>query len=151
MPFKINYYPSKQNPALVRKVYLPLKYYSAANYDDTSRYKYIRTLCAKHQVHPNKFIQQSHEYNNAKPYHETIYKRGIAKRDGDSYYVVQNTSEDRLDIISQRYYGSPIFWWVIAQANASVIFDPFNVPRGTKLRIPQISSLYRTGGILDVR
>lgn len=151
MPFRINYYPSKENPALVKKVYLPLTYYSPAYYKNTSRYKNVETLRTKHQIHPNRFIPQSHEHDNAKPYHKTIYKRGISKQEDDSYYVVENISQGRLDIIAQKYYGSASLWWVIAQANGSVIFNPFNVPRGTTLRIPQLSSLYLTGGILGGR
>ena len=55
--------------------------------------------------------------------------------------------ENRLDIISNKYYGTPRYWWVIALANE--IIDPFDIPIGTYLRIPSLISLYNTGGVLS--
>lgn len=36
------------------------------------------------------------------------------QRDDLQYTTIQT---DRLDLLAQRYYGDPIFWWVIAVAN----------------------------------
>ena len=55
--------------------------------------------------------------------------------------------EDRLDIISTSFYGTPKYWWVIAMANN--IIDPFTLEIGTNLRIPPIISLYNKGGVLS--
>lgn len=41
----------------------------------------------------------------------------------------------RLDKISQRYYGSPFYDWIILQANPEFIFE-FDIPDGTIIRIP---------------
>lgn len=47
----------------------------------------------------------------------------------------QSTSVDRLDTLANQFYGSPIFWWVIAVANDMELIEvELNV--GTVLRIP---------------
>ena len=42
---------------------------------------------------------------------------------------------DRLDVLAQTYLGSPSLWWQIMDINPEII-DPFNIPYGTQLRIP---------------
>lgn len=59
----------------------------------------------------------------------------------DKFVEVYAGFENRLDLISWRVYGSPLYWWVIA--SASGIYDPFDVPVGTKLRIPPIEEVMR--------
>lgn len=148
MPIKFNLYPSRQKPDTYRTVYLPIQYYLPRSYEFTSRYSQVRTLRTKRDVHPNKFVPQAQERTGAKTYHETVYTRGVQRTDADVMYKVTPRTENRLDMIAYTYYGSPIFWWVIAQANASTLFNVFNVPRGTILRIPPLSSLYLRGGFL---
>lgn len=47
----------------------------------------------------------------------------------------QSTAVDRLDTLANQFYGSPIFWWVIAVANGMELIEvELNV--GTVLRIP---------------
>lgn len=151
MPIKFNMYPSRQKPDIFRTIYLPVNYYNPRKYASVSRYMYVRTLRTKRDVHPNKFIPQSQERTGAKPYHETIYVRGVRRSSSDRYHMVNEQTENRLDIISQLYYGTPTFWWAIAQANASTLFNVFDIPRGTKLRIPEMTSLYADGGYLSGR
>ena len=55
----------------------------------------------------------------------------IPERDDDIYVITQYG--DRLDALSNQYYGDPHFWWYIAKAN-NLKFN--NVPEGTTLRIP---------------
>lgn len=43
---------------------------------------------------------------------------------------------DRIDTISFRYYGDPLLWWYIADANPEV-FYPEDLQPGQSLRIPQ--------------
>ena len=63
----------------------------------------------------------------------TIYP-DVEKTDTDIY--IMSTSTDRLDLLANKYYGTPRLWWVIAQANeignGNMLIEP-----GTKLRIPQ--------------
>ena len=58
---------------------------------------------------------------------------------GDVYHVVSSTEEGRLDIISNKYYGSPTLWWAIALANEFI--DPFVVNAGEMIRIPSLLTL----------
>jgi nucleoid-associated protein YgaU len=70
----------------------------------------------------------------------------IEKSSSDQYYTVTSETENRLDKISYSFYRTIELWWVIAHANN--IINPFVVPVGTTLRIPQIGNLYSVGGIL---
>ena len=66
--------------------------------------------------------------------------------DGSVYHTVEASEENRLDIISNIYYGTPSLYWAIAMANN--IIDPMIVVKGTVLRIPSYESLFVTGGPL---
>jgi len=58
----------------------------------------------------------------------------------DRIYTVPAQYEGRLDLISNIFYGSPTYWWAIAEANA--IVDPLvEVTTGAQLRIPLQSRL----------
>lgn len=48
--------------------------------------------------------------------------------------VVTEFEVDRLDLVSQRVYNTPVNWWIIARFNA--IINPNAVPSGTQLKIP---------------
>lgn len=45
-------------------------------------------------------------------------------------------NKDRLDKISQEYYNSPLFGWLILQANPTVGSIEFEIPNNSILRIP---------------
>ena len=57
------------------------------------------------------------------------------------YTVVDIGSTTSLDFLSNKYYGRPDYWWIIADFNR--IQDPFIplYPRFTKLKIPSIASI----------
>ena len=107
-----------------RRVYKQRKYLKPIIYKNDSRYKNLRTL-----------------YNEDRKVivHENWNKVSIPRSSQDKYYTVEMVSENRLDMIASSYYNSPRYWWVIALAND--IDDPFDVPKGTLLRIPPLSSL----------
>lgn len=107
-----------------RRVYKQRKYLKPIIYKNDSRYKSLRTL-----------------YNEDRKVivHENWNKVSIPRSSQDKYYTVEMVSENRLDMIASSYYNSPRYWWVIALAND--IDDPFDVPKGTLLRIPPLSSL----------
>ena len=120
--FKINHYPSEHKPDFFRKEYKDIEFLSPVKYTAISRYETINTL-----------------KEMGKSYHVTNRKRGVLKNQQDTYYQVTNMTENRLDLISMIHYNSPIYWWVIAQANN--IFDVLvDVKCGIKLRIPPLSS-----------
>lgn len=68
--------------------------------------------------------------------------------ESDDYvtYIVTEADQNRLDLIARKFYSSPTLYWIIGYFND--IKDPFNVPVGTELKIPPISALYKSGGIL---
>ena len=58
----------------------------------------------------------------------------IPKTTKDRFHEVSARDENRIDLISNQYYGTPRYWWVIAYA--SNIYNPLDLPIGTILRIP---------------
>ena len=53
----------------------------------------------------------------------------------DKRYIFKS-GLSRLDKISQQYYGSPGFGWLIMMSNPNYGGDEFNIPDGTILTIP---------------
>jgi hypothetical protein len=67
----------------------------------------------------------------------------IPKDVNDIYAIT--TEGDRLDLLSQQFYGDINFWWIIASGNPDII--PQNslfIPSGTEIRIPYNVSLAQT-------
>ena len=59
----------------------------------------------------------------------------IPKLDTD-YYVEYRRGKTRLDIVSNEYYGSPNYGWLILQANPEAGSLEFAIKDRTMLRIP---------------
>lgn len=116
----------------LREIFYPLQYYVPKDYKNNSRYTNLRRL----------YDEEKGVY-----YHESWNQKFIDESAEDNFFTVTESEENRLDLVSYSYYGTPNYWWVIAIAN--YIIDPFNVPVGTNLRIPPIVSLYNEGGILS--
>lgn len=53
--------------------------------------------------------------------------------------VIQDNVIDRLDLLSWKYYGTPKYWWILAYYNS--IENPFSLPYGTIVRIPDMQTL----------
>lgn len=118
--FKINQYPSEHKPDFFRRIYKDKEFLSPATYSKMSRYETLSTL-----------------KELGKQYHVTNRKRFVNYSNDDIFYEVTNMTENRLDLISLIHYNSPIYWWIIAEAN--YIFDALTeIPRGTMLRIPPL-------------
>ena len=68
---------------------------------------------------------------------------------GTDKYILYKKGKDRLDKMSQEYYGSPTFGWLILQSNPTAGGIEFEIPDNFFLRIPYplISSLqdYKRG------
>ncbi|MGL6066716.1 MAG: hypothetical protein ACRC0R_06530 [Cetobacterium sp.] len=58
--------------------------------------------------------------------------------------IVSKSMENRLDYIAEKYMGNGRFWWVIADYNK--ILNPFILPVGTELEIPDLSDMHGRGG-----
>jgi hypothetical protein len=70
----------------------------------------------------------------------------ITPRTEDMIFKVDVKTENRLDLIANKYYKNSRMWWVIAEANK--ISDPTKVPVGVTLIIPNIASIFGVGGVL---
>lgn len=117
-----------------REVFRTVNYQSTVKYKNACRYKNLRTI---------------QDETTGKIYHESWDQKFVDRSKNDQYFVVTLVEENRLDIISNYFYETPKYWWVIALAN--YIKDPFDIPVGKQLRIPQITSLYNEGGVLSGR
>ena len=53
--------------------------------------------------------------------------------------VVLVEEENNIELVSQRCYNNPSYWWVICRFNG--ILNPCNIPIGLKLRIPNIQQI----------
>ena len=120
--FKINQYVSINKPDYIRWCYEDVALSSPIEYDDRSRYERVQTI-----------------RSDGKEYHATNRIRGVKYSDNDQLFVVDNSCKNRLDKVAQIVYGNSNYWWVLAHANN--MFDSFNVPVGTKLRVPPIDNL----------
>ena len=58
----------------------------------------------------------------------------------NSDIYIQITSPDRLDILSETFYGDQSLWYIIAQANG-LGKGTYRVPEATLLRIPNLPEL----------
>ena len=64
--------------------------------------------------------------------YKTILYPVIRESDSDIYIFAKQN--DRLDLLSKRYYNDVNKWWIIAHANK--ITGTFFLPEDTQLRIP---------------
>ena len=55
---------------------------------------------------------------------------------GSDKYIQYKKGKDRLDKISQEYYNTPLFGWLILQANPLAGSIEFEIPDNFFLRIP---------------
>lgn len=115
---------------VLRRIYKEMEYESPKNYINLSRYKNTdRIFDSKNDVY----------------YHSTVNDCVIPETVNDTYVTIIKQTENRLDIIANNVYGYAPYWWILAIANDVV--DPFDIPMGTKLRCPPLSSLYLAGSI----
>lgn len=50
--------------------------------------------------------------------------------------IIQYNSRTRLDIVSNVYYGTPYYGWLIMQANPQYGGLEFDIPDGSNVRVP---------------
>ena len=55
---------------------------------------------------------------------------------GTDKFIQYKKGKDRLDKMSQEYYNSPVFGWLILLANPSAGSIEFEIPDNTTIRIP---------------
>ena len=64
----------------------------------------------------------------------TYKKNSYPSSSRDKYMVITKGYEYRPDLISQKIYGFPDYWWKIMEANN--IKDIYNFKAGVNIRIP---------------
>lgn len=99
-------------------------------YEKTSRYSIYRQILDDNNI----------------LYTETANQIIVDDSELDQFHEVLKEEENRLDIISNKYYGTPDYYWIIAMGNN--LIDPFIVKPGDILRIPNFSSLKHWKGAL---
>jgi hypothetical protein len=74
----------------------------------------------------------------------------LQSKSSDKKYIYR-VGQSRLDKISQQYYNSPFFGWLILQANPEFTGFEFNIPDGSVLTIPYplVTSLQEYKSALD--
>jgi phage tail protein X len=55
----------------------------------------------------------------------------------DDYFLYTWKENDRIDMVANRFYGNTSLWWQILDFNPEVL-DPWQIPVGTALRIPNV-------------
>ena len=59
----------------------------------------------------------------------------LPAKSSDKNYIYK-VGQSRLDKISQQFYGTPYFGWLVLQANPQYSGDEFSIPDGAVLTIP---------------
>lgn len=97
------------------------------------------------------------KYTNASPWVQTSQNKlyleiwepiPIPAESDDYEYVIQASYNYRPDLLAYDLYGNPKLWWVFAQRNADIIFDPiYDFKAGTIIKLPKKSKLLSALGL----
>ena len=97
-------------------------------------------------------------YTQASPYYNTqvvsdeyldiMVNRNLSSDISDQYWEITATYHQRPDMLAYDLYNDSKLWWVFAQRNPNTLKDPmFDFTAGTKIFIPQITTLQQDLGI----
>jgi len=95
------------------------------------------------QIDPGTFVTPTSRYTASKVIYYTALKRitfttykrkEFMPSNQDKFMVITSGLEYRPDLVSNRAYGFPDFWWKILEANN--MFDVWEFKAGTNIRIP---------------
>jgi hypothetical protein len=97
------------------------------------------------------------KYSSSSPWYNTtqndlyleIWKpRPVPAATDDVSYTIQPQYNYRPDLLAYDLYGNAHLWWVFAQRNADIIFDPiYDFRIGTTIQLPKKTSLLQTLGL----
>lgn len=97
------------------------------------------------------------QYSATSPYYRTnqtstyldIWTPRTIPADLDDYlYTIQPQYNYRPDLLAYDIYGTSRLWWVFAQRNVDVIFDPiYDFRTGVIIKLPKKTALLRALGI----
>ena len=97
----------------------------------------------KTDIPVNRFVAFGSRYEDSKVVYytdnriltfNTYKKKSFPVSEQDKFLVVSKGFEYRPDLVSQRVYNTPDFWWRIMEANN--IKDIFDFKAGINIRIP---------------
>lgn len=71
---------------------------------------------------------------NGKRMYQTVRYPEIPRSFNDIY--VYTTIGDRYDTLALQYYGDPSLWWIISNANGTLVQNSLTPPLGSQIRIP---------------
>ena len=57
----------------------------------------------------------------------------------DNTVVITGRLVNRLDLVSLKFYGTPKYWWILANYNRRE--NPFLLPYGTIIKVPSFTTL----------
>lgn len=91
------------------------------------------------------------EYSSTSPYYVTPFSqfyldnwvnRPIPRQSDDVTFVINQTYENRPDLLAFDLYDEPGLWWVFYQRNPNTLTaPPWDFVAGTEIYIPKISTL----------
>lgn len=73
-------------------------------------------------------------YNSQKLNYSVTVTREYPEYSTEFFYYTWS-ERDRVDVLAYKFLGSADLWWQIMDINPEII-DPFDIPIGTALRIP---------------
>ena len=77
-----------------------------------------------------------------------MVNRNLSSDISDQYWEITATYHQRPDMLAYDLYNDSKLWWVFAQRNPNTLKDPmFDFTAGTKIFIPQITTLQQDLGI----
>ena len=72
--------------------------------------------------------------NKGSPFKKRPIYPEIPLAESDVYAIT--SQGDRFDLLSQRFYKTSEYWWIISIANEKLLQNSLFIPEGTQLRIP---------------
>jgi hypothetical protein len=97
------------------------------------------------------YTQSSPYYNTqvvSDEYLDIMVNRNLSSDISDQYWEITATYHQRPDMLAYDLYNDSKLWWVFAQRNPNTLKDPmFDFTAGTKIFIPQITTLQQDLGI----
>lgn len=71
--------------------------------------------------------------------YETYKRKEIQEFDDDKFFEITKPLNFRPDLVSNRFYGTPDFWWKIMEYNG--LADIYDFRQGRVIRLPQYTGL----------
>jgi prophage DNA circulation protein len=68
-------------------------------------------------------------------YHATVFRRFPSH--SSRYSIYTWAENDRIDLVAYKFYRDASSWWQIMDYNPEIV-NPFDIPVGTSIRIPNV-------------